>query len=511
MKKLLAFLFPLLMFSCVHTSKVGGGLEIGKAMEGKELEGGAMLLNGDTFPIYKNLSYDSLWVIYHQSIPADPTPYYVVSLKPNGNYYVEIGGKRLSIVEGSHRYVGKDDSILYDMNRREVVLTTSVNTCLLSLLGEWNGLEVFVNNDSLLFSDGKIVPLQPNVDCYLPKDSEVLEVKTGAYRQDVSLKYLHDVTIHPMDENQSVEKVSTSVVFNPRRPNDHKEKDGPEQTVLRLDLEFPKGQTPADQAVREWMQKEIIADLAIEFPKGLQRPIVKSRTLKETKASLNKVVAWWKKNFSRDLKKDTIDGETDIQFRVKRVADCEDYTTYFYYNCVFEGSWNYLLHSYYITYDKCQNRFLNAENTINPNSKSQFRQKALECLKDMFHYLSWEEFTHDIFSYHSSFYEDEYEKRKKYNQPLTPLSQMYECDGWAGWKGYQEKPFTESDFPLTHLALLPEGVALSYHPSQIASRTDGDFHVLIPYDKVKDYLNVSYSKVSGINPGLQKFFRFRSE
>ena len=40
------------------------------------------------------------------------------------------------------------------------------------------------------------------------------------------------------------------------------------------------------------------------------------------------------------------------------------------------------------------------------------------------------------------------------------LVHNYSCDEWAG---YTEKAFTEKDFPLTHFAVLPEGIVLTYH------------------------------------------------
>ncbi len=42
--------------------------------------------------------------------------------------------------------------------------------------------------------------------------------------------------------------------------------------------------------------------------------------------------------------------------------------------------------------------------------------------------------------------------------------------------GYNEKPFTEKDFPLTHFAVLPEGIVLTYHPYQIDCFAAGEYH-----------------------------------
>lgn len=507
----MGFLLPLLLLCCAASPKDGHGLQIGKGMEGKNLNNEMLVLNGESFPIHEEDSFDSLWVIYHTGVPADPTPYYVVRLRPDGRYYAEVGGKRLSLIDNSSRYVGKDDSLLYDLDRGEVVLTTSVNTCGLWRLGEWNGLQLFMNDDHLLFSDGKIVPLQDNVNCFLPEGSEELEVTAGAYWQRVSLKDLHDVTVLPVEETDaSVERLTFNHMLEPLHPDDHKEKLGPDRSALHLDLQLPKGQSPADRAVREWMQKEVVADLSSGLPESLQRPVLKVQTLGEAKASLDQVVSWWSRNFREVLEKDTTEWNADIRISVSKVADCADYTTYHYHCYIVDGGLNPHEHGYYITYDKHRNCFLHADNAVKPALVNRFRRKALECLKDLFDNereskLSWKEFTDEIFSYHSFAYEDEQAQKRK--KRLTPLIAMYVCDGWAGWKGYNEVPFTETDFPLTHLALLPEGVVLTYHNWQISVINDNDYHALVPYDKVADCLNFSYSRSSAVKVGWQKFFR----
>ena len=515
MRKIICFLLPLLLLCCAAGPKDGHGLLIGKGMEGKNQNNGVLVLNGDSFPIHEENSGDSLWVIYHTGAPDDPTPYYVVRLRPDGRYYAEVGGQRLSLIDNSSRYVGKDDSLLYDLDRGEVVLTTSVNTCGLWRLGEWNGLQLFMNDDHLLFSDGKIVPLQDNVNCFLPERSEELQVTAGAYRQCVPLKLLHDATMPPVKETDaSVECITLHHMLEPLHPDDHKEKLGPDRSTLHLGLQLPKGQSQADRAVREWMQKEVVADLAVGLPESLQRPVPKGQTLDDAKASLNQVVNWWSRNFREVLEKDTTGGNADISISVNKVADCADYTTYHYHCCIVSDAWNPHKYGYYITYDKHRNCFLHADNAVKPALVNRFRRKALECLKDQFEAyreskLSWKEFTDEIFSYHSSAYEDEQAQRG--TKRLTPLIAMYVCDGWAGGKGYNEVPFTEADFPLTHLALLPEGVVLTYHNWQISAINDNDYHALVPYDSVADCLNFSYSRSSAVRTGLQNFFRFSAK
>ena len=87
------------------------------------------------------------------------------------------------------------------------------------------------------------------------------------------------------------------------------------------------------------------------------------------------------------------------------------------------------------------------------------------------------------------------------------LVHNYSCDDWAGWKGYNEKPFTEKDFPLTHFAVLPEGVVLTYHPYQIDSFGAGEYHAVIPFKDANKCLMFDYSKHEDLKPKLQRFIK----
>ncbi len=87
------------------------------------------------------------------------------------------------------------------------------------------------------------------------------------------------------------------------------------------------------------------------------------------------------------------------------------------------------------------------------------------------------------------------------------LYHNYSCDEWAGWNGYNEKAFTEKDFPLTHFAVLPEGIVLTYHPYQIDCFAAGEYHAVIHFKEANKCLMFDYSKHEDLKPKLQRFIK----
>lgn len=63
------------------------------------------------------------------------------------------------------------------------------------------------------------------------------------------------------------------------------------------------------------------------------------------------------------------------------------------------------------------------------------------------------------------------------------------------------------DFPLTHFAVLPEGIALTYHPYQIDCFAAGEYHAVIPFKEANKCLMFDYSKHEDLKPKLQRFIK----
>ncbi len=136
------------------------------------------------------------------------------------------------------------------------------------------------------------------------------------------------------------------------------------------------------------------------------------------------------------------------------------------------------------------------------------RQLAIKSLKEEYDIgsereSSWEDFTNSIFSFHCPIIDtSELDEVSK-----SMLVHNYSCDEWAGWTGDNEKAFTENDFPLTHFAVLPGGIVLTYHPYQIDCFNAGEYNVVIPFEDVNPCLKFDYSKHEDLKPTLQRFLK----
>ena len=195
--------------------------------------------------------------------------------------------------------------------------------------------------------------------------------------------------------------------------------------------------------------------------------------------------------------------------RVRKVADCNDYTTYYYRANLYNGGLHDLPREYYITYDKRRSGLLDVGNSVKPSQMQYFRHLVLESLKKEYDFCyeresSWEDFTHCIFSFLCPMVDTS--GMDEVMQSL--LVHNYSCDEWAGWKGFNEKPFTEKNFPLTHFAVLPEGIVLTYHPYQIDCFAAGEYHAVIPFKEANKYLVFDYSKHEDLKPKLERFIKW---
>ena len=47
---------------------------------------------------------------------------------------------------------------------------------------------------------------------------------------------------------------------------------------------------------------------------------------------------------------------------------------------------------------------------------------------------------------------------------------------------------------INNIAILSQGIVVSYHPYQIGGFSEGDYHILVPFKNVGEYLLQDYSK-----------------
>ena len=339
--------------------------------------------------------------------------------------------------------------------------------------------------------------------CRKPKKAGMVTLVAGAQIKDISFGDLYNAKNMDDTTDTTVERLTKDYYIKPRSKFERME------AGFSVDLDIPKGEAESDKAIREWMMAAIRDDAFYQLENNRDIPVGKCTSLKDMLYSLDGYGVLWEKLCRAEFQiEDTLEVRMTCSIRVRKVADCDDYTTYFYWASLYNGGLHDLPREYYITYDKRRGGLLDVNNSIKSTMIQQFRHLTLESLKKEYdfcyeHESSWEDFTHSIFSFHCPMIET----GGMDDVMRSFLVHNYSCDDWAGWNGYNEKAFTEKDFPLTHFAVLPEGIVLTYHPYQIDCFAAGEYHAVIPFKDANKCLMFDYSKHEDLKPKLQRFIK----
>lgn len=242
------------------------------------------------------------------------------------------------------------------------------------------------------------------------------------------------------------------------------------------------GDTNSDKAIRKWMTSAIKDDAFSMFGCPIDVFEGNSSTLQEMKLTLEQYGTLWEqlyRSYGGEEESYTFRIYCDVS--VRKVVDCKDYTTYYYASSLYEGGLHDLPRSYYITYDKRLKKILTASDALKKSKLRLFRNEALKSIHQEYDEKSgresdWKDFTRSVFSFHSPMV---YLSGVDENM-LALLEHDYMCDEWSGWGYPTDKAFTLDNFPLPHLAVLPEGIVLTYHPYQIDCFASGEYHIVIP-------------------------------
>lgn len=490
-----------------------GGLKIGAGYWGEMIEENRMTLDGDTFFIHGKVGDDMLIVMeeVHEDdddddadadADADAQPCYLLKRKSNGRYYPQLRATNMSIIGNTADFISIDGRDVYDIKNMKVLFTPPCASYDLSYVGKWKDKLLFSTLDTICFSDGRCLGLRKNVYAETSKGKGVLTLVDGAQRIKVSFAELYDATKakHGVRDT-TVERLTRDYDIEPRNDSDDI------QAGIHVDMDVPKGNAKADLAIRQWLMGAI-ADDAFSLVE-VDIPAANGRTLDELKMSVDGYGILWEKLCRANYLGDEPTWlRMTCDIKVDKVADCEDYVTYHYWASLYAGGIHDLPHSYYITYDKRRDCMLDVANSVKPNSVQPFRLKVLKSMKPQYDEMyerrsSWDEFTWNIFSFHCSSIDTS--GMDKVVRDM--LENHYTCDGWAGWKGYNDVAFTEQDFPLTHLAVLPEGIVLTYHPYQIDCFAAGEYHVVVPFRDAASYLKFDYSGHENLKPTLGRFVK----
>ena len=492
-------LFIILIFTVLTGCN---GLHVGVGLKGEIVDEDTIVLEGDTFTIQERIG-DSLLVVWNYEHSEDKTPCYLLKYERNGFFYPQIGATSITSIGNTVNYVSIDDKDIYDIKTKKVLFSSPCSASEFYYLGRWKNLHLFSSSDTICFSDGKCIGLQDDVLCRKTKKDGVVALMAGAQTTDVSFGDLYNAKKTENTTDESVERWTKDYYIKPRSKFERME------AGFSVDLDIPKGDMESDKAIREWMMAAIRDDAfyLLENKGGI--PVGKCGSLKDLLHSLDGYGVLWEKLCRAENQiEDTLAVRMTCDIKVRKVADSDDYATYHYWASLYNGGFHDLPREYYITYDKRRGELLDVSNSVKTSMLQQFRHLTLESLKKGYDFCyekesSWEDFTHSIFSFHCPVIDtggvDDVMR--------SCLVHNYSCDDWAGWKGYNEKPFTEKDFPLTHFAVLPEGVVLTYHPYQIDSFGAGEYHAVIPFKDANKCLMFDYSKHGDLKPKLQRFIK----
>ena len=478
-----------------------GGLKMGAGYLGEMIDENRVTLDGDTFSIRGKVGEDMLIVMDEEHI-EDAKPCYLLKRKRNGRYYPQLRATDMSSIDNTADFIRVDGCDVYDLRNKRVLFTSPCAPCDLIYIGKWKDKQLFSTLDTICFSDGRCLGLRKNVYGEASKEKGMLTLVDGAQRIKVSFAELYDATnTKHLVRDATVERLTRDYDIKPRNDSDNVE------AGIHVDLDVPKGNAKADKAIRQWMMGAMAEDAFSLL--GMDIPAANGRTLDELKSSVDGYGILWEKLCRANYLGDEPTWLwLTCDIKVDKVADCDDCVTYHYWASLYNGGLHEMPHSYYITYDKRRDCLLDLKNSVKPGSVHAFRKEVLKSMKPQYDEVyerlsSWDEFTYAIFSFHCPAIDtngmDEAIK--------SMLEHNYACDGWAGWNGCNEEPFTEQNFPLTHLAVLPEGIVLTYHPYQVDCFAAGEYHAVVPFKDAAPYLKFDYSNHEDLKPRLGRFVK----
>jgi len=488
----------LLLISCK-------GLKSGVGVRGILLKDDLMTLDGDTFNISERIG-DSLLVVC--SYPADDESCYLLKQERNGFYYVQYKAKSFLPIENTSDFISINENKIYDVRKKKILFSHSWANPYLEYLGEWRGRYVFTDFNSIYFSDGKNITCQEHASCRKSDKNDKVTLAVGAQTKEVSFEELYRSTeLYATKDikDTTISRLSRDYYIKPQNEYENV------NAGFYVELDIPKGNSEADKAIRGWMLESIKDDAfsLLDYQKDI--PVIKSPTPDEMRTSLDRYGVLWEKLCRNDYQVgDTLSITMTCDINVRKVTDCNDYATYCYELSLYYGGLHEMPRSYYITYDKRRKIFLHASNTIKPSMMGRFRNLALKSLKAQY----------DLNNKNESTWNDFIQLTFSFNQLTSGISgsddvlsslveHQYLCDEWSGWNNASGKEFTIENFPLPHLAVLPEGIVLSYHRYQIDCFAAGEYHAVIPFKDAEECLSYSYYEHDELLPKLQRFIKLK--
>lgn len=242
---------------------------------------------------------------------------------------------------------------------------------------------------------------------------------------------------------------------------------------LMCNLTYPVGRSKTDRDIRKWLNQAIMQEFAATHENDDSPEIELSRHADNLQEAFrdysSQYYKWVKKEYSDDQGELYPLKPFYVHFSARPVADNTRYVTYFVEADIFFVGTHSAPHAYYRTYDKKLEQFVSCDMLV-----------KMEHMEDVCRII----------------YAQALKKRQELfnSQSLTTdFTDDYPCGDWSNNKS-ENIPKDKGLIPLQHIAILPQGIVVSYHPYQIGAFSEGDYHILVPFKNVGEYLLQDYSK-----------------
>lgn len=242
---------------------------------------------------------------------------------------------------------------------------------------------------------------------------------------------------------------------------------------LMCNLTYPVGRSKTDRDIRKWLNQAIMQEFAATHENDDSPEIELSRHTDNIQEAFrdysSQYYKWVKKEYSDDQGELYPLQPFYVHFSARPVADNTRYVTYFVEADIFFAGTHGAPHAYYRTYDKKLEQFVSCDMLV-----------KMEHMKDVCRII----------------YAKALKKRQELFNSLnltTDFTDDYPCGDWSENKS-EAIPKNKGLIPLQHIAILPQGIVVSYHPYQIGGFSEGDYHILVPFKNVGEYRLQDYSK-----------------
>lgn len=444
-----------------------------------------IMVNDRAFTIDQRLA-DSLVIAYESD---DIHRSYLLTQRRSGQYEILREGREVYLPDFTQAYICVDDT-LFDLQGQAVDTIHSI-PYQLRYLGMWQGQTLLGDNERLFFQNGKTIELRGAVFCEPTSSPDSILLGIGESRLEVAIEDLYHSDRHkPIPDTTFYHLKHRLSTYGDHTPH---------VTTLDVDIEIPVGQTAADQAVRDWIAPALLYH-AFDIDPAADQQAANGLCACDFKGLVEINVPRWKaSNY-----KDHITGACHYELAIRRVMDSPAYGTYYLHYASIDEDYMERRFSYYVTFDKGTCGILDAARAINPWWLPKMRRLVLDHLQGLIEARDE--------SYGREYLNPIEAPNAIGEKPYLALcGEAYPCDQWAGWTASREEPIREGNFPLPHMAFLPEGISFTYHSGQVTSFMDGEYHVLLPYASAGKYLLETFQPEPGWRLRLEQFIEFPTD